>query len=812
MNAKARTFIAVSALLAANLGMPARVGAEIRDIPHPFILLTREEATAIRKRIDTEPLARKQYERMKAIETASSRYRRTLFNLFNYLVMGDKVAGQAEKGDLLGFIGARPPLSTPGNPETGNAPWRDDRTLDALRYDILYDELTPEQRKGVEDTIRGYVEWFEKNPGPLVHAPRTGWLPNMQWPTAAGIHVLAAASKNEDLIRRTFETTGGWKWYFDRYIADGQFYMEEFGKYYSNIGSMILWCQALDKLGLDSLGWGYAGKPQPEVGKVGGATMGRFLAMLITAGYPRINRADGTPDYISVTMGDAGDARILSGYFPTPTKIKDGKPVEPVSPWSGGNPYWGGGTMNGMIAATRQPIPKMMQPLWWEAGHRKFPDAGFDYFLAQMREPGEDLYFPSFYFGLGPIDPAKVKPPSVKSFVAPERGFALLKAEESPAYWESPKPAVSLQFGMYYVHYVHDCFSILQYVADNRVIYTRQGRMIGGYAGGDPCRDSVRGQGSGVVVDSAQAQDIDSGEEGIRNERLRHLFTPLAKFVAISTKPMSARNQTTNTDWFASHMGIYHNVAQERCLALTDDYLFDVSCLRSTGDRVYDWHVQSQGQFVGADQAPWSDSADLANGRFWFAGSGTPPLNVRAKDVGDAAWFQSVVQAGGGDQAVGVRVAMLGGAGTVLYALTLPGCDTNRHSTLLVRRKSPSTTFAALHEPFKGGLQGYKVERLDRIVENDAGIVVAIVGKMGSGINDRIAVRTGATPDRSDTLTGADESFTFTDFAWARIGAESVDAWGRIDGLRLKVNGRPILKLNGQKTEAIVKDGILTYP
>src|SRR5207253_807186 len=68
--------------------------------------------------------------------------------------------------------------------------------------------------------------------------------------------------------------------------------------------------------------------------------------------------------------------------------------------------------------------PKMIFPLWFEVAQQKWPQDRYDYFLAQMWPPGEDRYIPSLYFGLGPVDAAKVKPPPAPSWVAPERGVA----------------------------------------------------------------------------------------------------------------------------------------------------------------------------------------------------------------------------------------------------------------------------------------------------------------------------------------------------------------------------------------------------
>jgi len=717
-------------------------GTAALAVEHPCMLWTKSEAAAIRQRIETDAAAKKQYERMLEMEKGGKQGGNPPWlNLFKYAVLGDKAAGEAEKQQLLRFIGTRPPVAVAGNPESSNAPWREDRTLDALRYDVLYEELTPEQRKGIEDTIRGYVKWHRDNPGPWKYNARTGWLPNMQWPTAAGTHVLAAALGDEAVVKDIFESSGGWQWFFDNYLVDGRFYMEEFGKYYSNIGAMMLWGEGLQRLGLGKYGFGYTGK--------GGATMRHFLNMLIYAGYPRLKRdAGGTHDFLAFTMGDAGNANILIGYNADGT--------------GGHTTWWGGGRMNGAIR-------KAMQPLWWEMGHRRWPADGYDYFLAQLRKPGEGVYLPSLYFGLGPIDAKKVTPPAARSFVAPERGFAMLRAEESPAYWESPKPAVGLQFGMYYVHYVHDCFAILQFVAHNRLLYNRLGAVGSGYAGGDPWRDHVRGLGSGVVVDGRRAQPVDGGEAGTKNHRIRQHFAPSVKFVAIRAK------------------GIYPGIEQERALVLTDEYLLDVFQLTGTQPRVFDWHVLTP---ANVSDGAWEPAAS----------DNTKPhlTDVRTRNAGDQTWSVTLPQPDG----IGVRVWMLGEAGTTLFAGHPPGVPTNAPATqLIAARQKPATTFVALHEPFENNKP--QLREFARLAQTDHAVAARVTSEEFS---DRVLV---ATTEQPVTLAGDSESFTFAGFAHIRVTDRLVTVTGNINALKLKVTGTPKLLLNSRETDATVASGFL---
>lgn len=724
-------------------------------VKRPFLLWTKEEAAAIRHRIETDPIAKRQYERMAA--TSISKGNPTLWNLFNYLVINDRAAGEQEKAKLLEFIGKKPEPMTWENVDLKNFTWnvgmpsagdrhqRDEQTLNTLRYDMLYDLLTPEERTGVETAMRAYIQ-FHLDGAPPRHPDfaytRVGWLPNMHWPRPIGTHLMAVALQDEQAIAAMFNSDGGWKWFFDEYVTDGRFYNEEFAKYYSNIGTMLIYCEALERLGLGQYGYGYTGK--------GGATMKNFLLMPITVGFPRVD-VPGRTYFPAVTMGDASDFFVVD------------------SPHGAGQTprWWSNSHMNG-------PLPKLQAPGWYEIGHKRWPDARFDYFLAQMRQPGEDLYLTSLYFGVDPIDPAKVTPPPAPSYVARERGFALLRAEESPAYWESPKPAVALQFGMYYVHYVHDCFALLNYVAFNRPIYQRMGAAQKGYAGGDVWRDHVAGQSSGVVVDGLKAQPVDNGNEGTRNQRIREHLSGSAKFVACRAA------------------GIYPEVDQERALVLTDRYLLDVFWLHSDKPRVYDWHVLSAGRVVAPER--------------WQPATVQKPVITEQQsfDAGAEAWSVVIHQHESSDQVGGVRVRQWGEPGTTLTQGRPPIKPEEMGVKLMASRTAASTVFVALHEPYNGPAAQAPATPFTRIVQNDAGLVAAVG-------NDRVMLALADGAGQSQTLAGGGERFTFTDFGFVRITPDAVLVEGNVTGLALRVVGSPRLIVNDQETPAVIADGILKW-
>lgn len=753
-------------LLVAVLAGPA-VRAEMKDVPHPFILWTKEEAKAIRNRIDNDPLARKQYEKMAATEI--SRVNPTWWNLFQYLVMGDEAAGNAEKTQLLKFIGRVPdPMTaefkaklddalkevggdwdkiwTRGNSSVSDAHQRDEQTLNTLRYDVLYDLLSSEERTGVQTAMRAYIQFHldgAKPRHPDFRYTRMGWLPNMHWPRPIGTHLMAVALKDPKAIEAMFQSDGGWKWFFDSYVTDGGFYNEEFCKYYSNIGTMMLYGQALERLGLGQFGFGYTGK--------GGATMRQFLAMPLKVGFPRVN-FHGRSRFIGVTMGDAGTFELFNWR----------KPADVVPQW------WSTAHMNG-------PLPKLQAPGWYELGYKHWPEDGYAFFLAHMRAPDEEVYLPSLYFGVPPIDPKKTAPPAAPSYVTRERGFALLRADESPAYWESPAPAVAMQFGMYYVHYVHDCFAMLNYIANNRVIYERMGMVKKGYAGGDPWRNHVNGQSSGVVVDGLRPAYVDGGEEGCKNQRIREHLAGPAKFVACRAR------------------GIYPDVDQERAFILTRDYLCDIFWLNSDKPRVYDWHVMSAGHV--ASPGNWGPVKTEK----------VVITNQQSIEVGKKPWTAVIHQNASPDQGGGVRVAMLEeNTDTVLTQGRPPITDAEMGVKLIASRTASSTMFIALHQPYDGPAANAPAARFSRIGQTDGAVAV--------GVNhDRVLFSHADSAGKEQTVTGDGESYTFTDFGFIRVGNDTVEVTGSVTAAKIKVTGNPKLVVNGTAQSAKISGGMLTW-
>jgi hypothetical protein len=349
-----------------------------------------------------------------------------------------------------------------------------------------------------------------------------------------------------------------------------------------------------------------------------------------------------------------------------------------------------------------------------------------------------------------------------------------LRAEESSAYWESPAPAVAMQFGMYYVHYVHDCFAMLNYVAFNREIYKRMGIVGTGYAGGDPWRDHVNGQSSGVVVDGLKATYVDGGNEGCKNQRIREHLAGPAKFVACRAK------------------GIYPGVDQERAFVLTDQYLLDVFWLQSDKPRVYDWHVLSAGKVVAPDgwQPATVQKAVLTD--------------QQSLEAGDKPWTVVIHQHESLDQVGGVRVAMLDEAGTTLTQGRPPIGAKELGVKLMASRSKPATVFIALHQPYTGPAANAPAAVFTRLAQTDSAVAFAVG-------NDRLLYAYAGGAGQEQTLAGNGESFTFTDFGFVRVGKDKVEVTGQVKSGQVKVTGNPKLIVNGTERPYKSASGMIIW-
>ena len=883
-----------------------RAAAAPADVQHPFILWTREEAAAIRKLIGTEDWAKRKYEQGFASPVEDYSRQPPVKNLFRYLVMGDQQAAEAERETLIGFIN-HPTLKK----DVWDWQWHHaDTWQQGLRYDILQDQLTPGQRKALSDTLRIFAKFA------IEEEPLRGFLSYGRHP---GEHVLSLALKDPRVVANVFACRNGIKDFVDN-LGDGYFCPPALS------GHILLWAQACERLGLNEFGYGYTGP--------NGGSIRKYLEGLIHTGFPRIDIPGGMPYYARLSPAGKGgaqshgpfprgvfDSPIVIGYLPAapaapPARGKGAAPsTGPAEPrWLGGQEEWVGVGAAGIYAGDRG-VHRMNTPLLFELAHRKWPDAGFGYFLAQMRAPDEEKYYPSLYFGLKPIDPRASQPPAVRSVVNARHGFAMLRAEESPAYWESPAPVAVLNGGTAYTGGAGP-LALDDFYAFNRPLYTTP--MVSNPRDAGAWSVSARAHNT-VIVDNLQYETAIEKDQYVRRTRwpqsvgqlpIRSARDGLVKFASVRAKSTEVRRPNEAGEATKVKLEVWPDTDVERAVFLTRQYLLDVYRLASDKPRQYHWLLHAVGKPVPDAPSEWKSSQDLdrdlrdsrgddstcldAKGKTRFVkGSGAPPSfrfdQQWSRAAGEAPWSLAVVQsepppypapsARAGtlmksplpdawfNRGIGVRITMLGQPDTTVYharpvevswrapqprlgkepppdpdkkvdeiEMLPPGTDPKAKPpggegvtdpkvkleaaetplfdpavggvTIVAARKADKTIFVTLHEPLENARS--RLATFRRIQQDDRGVAVAIAGADGSGVNDRVMVRLGDDPDQPITLAGDGESFTFSDRAYIRIAADKVEASGPLTAMKLKVQGRPVLILNGNQTPAKVADGVMT--
>jgi len=763
---------------------------------HPYFLWTKKDVAEIRQRIETQPWAKKAYDEML---TTQDKQGDEIRNLFRYAVMGDKAAGDIERKNLAKWVKAPDPLGA-------SIEWR------ILAYDVLYNDLTAEERTAIEERLKRYIT-YANEPGMAYNAKlfnnavnyarydgengrytRTNWLPNIIWPWKTSSNLAALALGDEGLIRETWSTPASMKWYFDEYLADHGFYMEEFGKMVATPGAMLMYAMGARNIGLDDLGFGYTGK--------GGATMRGHIASVIDITYPQIDLGSSRPMFPQVTIGDLRpyppfQYTTVRGYY------ADGKGGDALWVQAGA---WGGTTRGNSQQWDGDKTEKLSTRQWFEIGHRFWPDAGFDYFLAQMRGPNDDRYYPQLYWNIDPIDPAKVKPPVRKSAVWQGRGMAVLRHDETASAWTSPAPMAALRFTNEYAHHVNDQLALAGYMAFNRMILVNP-KVDPSYAFG--FSRSVRSHCS-VMVDGHIKVD-DWGKTGSIEPKFtddcktRELFTPEVKFVAARTTQR------------------YPGVDETRALFLTGEYMLDIFNCTSDKPRAYTWLTHTYG-VATPDDGVWRESKELADlipqltDERSLATDGKPWSIIarqvkRADEIADHplpdAWF---------DRKVGVQIRMLGEPGTTAFLTRTPHPRSGQADkpaarpivdgiTVVATRQANATTFAALYEPFENDTR--RIESFERVAQSSDAIAVSVRGK---GFSDRLLVRYGEKAADPITLEGNGERFVFVGQAYLRVSNDTVTVRGDVREMTLRIgDAKPKLLLNGKTAKATISDGVLRY-
>jgi len=823
----------IIALLAAAVS-PAF--AAPRDTEMPFILLSKKDLPALKKRIETEAWAKKRFEQ--DILNNDARDGSCQRNLFKYLVLGDQEAGETEKKILLQFINL-PTLEK----DTWDWQWHHaDVYQHALRYDALADLLTPAERKGVEDTLRKFARWG------IEEEPLRGFASYGRHP---GQHIAALALRDPRLIRGIFNAKGGMKDTLDN-VLDGHFMPDSVNHLNTTWTHLLLWCLACERLGLDEIGFGY-------VGKNGGSVKGIFEGIVKT-GLPRMH-VPGHGDLIGkATFGQtlvtpSGDDKKVSfpwQIFPSPLGAFSTTGLPQRSGWqvASSAAYYSGDVT----------VSRMNLLLAFEIVHKKYPDIGLGYFLTQQRAKGDDKYIPSLWSGLDPIDPASVAPPKLASLHAPQRGFAMLRATEGDAYWSSESPVLIMNMNRGYRGWAGDTMSIHALYAFGRPIYLQSGDR-------DPWADqwSPSGRaGNSVMVDNFQYGKRVQGMRWVTYTKYpmanapvtsRAAFDPLVKFVSARSSIGEIEVRDREGKPVKEELAIFPGTTFERAFMLTDTYLLDVFQAKSTEPRDFHFILHTLGEAKPDNPAAWQASTKLTEriGPPDPQNPGFKYLDEKSLDPGDKPWSlrtlqtcalpdpaKSALGAAWYARQVGVNITMLGEPGTTVFtarpaelerkagAKADPFAEVEKRPEdvaeefiessslkpgevggvmIAAHRKAQATTYVTVHEPFEKNT--LKLKTIERLLQTENAVGVSVRGD--AGIDDRLFVRIGDKPGEVATFSFGDESIAFADRAFIRRSPTEIRVSGPVTGLRLKVAGTPRLVLNGKEAPAQVSNGTLIY-
>lgn len=779
--------------------------AGVKDTERPFLLWTEKDVQRIRTTIESEPWAKKAWADLRSNRDNEVKPFR---NLLNYAVFGDEKAGQVEKRKLMKMVNSPVPQ--------GMAQW-----INCIRYDQLHGLLSSDEKAKCEKVFRNYIRLaiherdildpnvfndsrnFSRYDARKYN--RYNWLPNIIWPRKVSANLMAVVLRDEKLIRETWKAYGSMKWYFDHYLADKGFYMEEFGKMGSTPGAMLIYCRGLDRLGLGEMGYGYTGG-RDESGV--GASMRGHIESLIDLGYPMVELHSSRPHFPRVTIGDLRQSDSWQRFGFSSAAFQQSNVMGYLARGRGGQKRWTAlGAWGGEIRGNHPQwdgyvnfTPKMLQPMWFEIAHKRWPDAGFGYFLAWMRGPDEDRYIPSLFFGLEPIDPDQVQAPPAPSAVWPERGIIMLRAKQDPEYWTSPKPAVSMRTATPYAHSARDSFAIAGFYARKRpILLNRQTSRH--YARG--WSRSARSHNTIIVDDAEPAHTTDV--------ITRSHFGRTAKFATAASRK------------------IYADVDLSRSLVLTDAYLLDVTSGNS--DRLREWTLLIHALGVARPGTPdaWKPDdlpgklAGLENSRRLDPGSGTWRLKALqhcaledpSKAKLPAEWYR---------RGVGDLITVLGRTGTEVYLARTPRGDRWHRDeegkkvkldypaeiggiTLAVRRKAPGTRYVVLHQPFENN--EVAPAKLQKLAEDDNAVLLSVRSDK-QNLNDRILLDSSAEPRKRTLVVGSDR-FTFTGYVFLRSGSGEILAEGNLHGLKVQVSRSTKLVVNGQQVLTDLTDGVLTW-
>jgi hypothetical protein len=780
---------------------------------HPNLLLNREEIAEIKTKIDKYPWARQTFEHIKAEAALDAdggnqwRIPTRVAPAMMYALTGNPKYAKPAREHVLERLKE---LSDK------NCPWQWSRGVqEAILYDLIYDTFNEADRQKIEDAFRtiGRLEMD------LAESGFQTW--NMKWVEHWNVAMMGYVTGDRQLIdyglndpgggttsgkgyaRYDPKKYGGFHQVIERNVKDATWH--EPPEYLFNAISYPFFTIALAAKHYDGTDLYHWRAPN-------GNSLSALFPRWIDLTFPAEETGVPGGTFRVANYGDGGTTAwrdlflVNSPWQMAPWKSPAG-PIPPEEVWSA----------QGML----------------EIAHGLDPRPSFAWFLKQPAQ--RDGFFcntgggflglsrPALAYGR-PLDDAPASPPPAPSSLLPKAGLAMLRADESPAYWHGKGLACFFMMG-------EPEFRSHRHCDDYQIVLHGKGRLlypdlnVWNYE-----NDKEIGWTHRAIAHNTLA--VDGASNVAASYTHRHDFSPDVKFISAQGAPFERREGIA-----ASPVGPQtwpKKVTLSRALFLTKEYLADFFWATSPSEHVYDWALHGFGR-LEYDRQKFRSSQDLAPYKW---------IKDVARQTTDGTWSVQWVQQGAGvvkgmptsrhtdawfTTQVGVKMWMLGAAGTAAYVgegpllvsdlekgmAQRPQDPEGRLPMVVARRQVTGTLYAALHEPVLLRDKGKPVDQprirsFELVAQTADAIAVKIVGP---DYVDYAMIGFGNPLDEKREITlkspSGSESFTFRIYAYLRCRGIDIVARGNLVGFDMGDGGAgpsPMLTLNGRPVTVMVED------
>jgi hypothetical protein len=793
--------------------LPATAAAQVK---HPNLLLNRQEIAQMQAKMAKYAWARQTFERIKA--DAEADFTNPHFNVptrvataLMYAITGEEKYAKRAREHVTENL--------KNYQEAKNYQWNRG-VLEAILYDLVYDTFSQQQRREIEEA-------FRKSGRLQIELAESGYQTwNMKWVEHWNVAMMGYVTGDRQLIAYGLNDPGGG-------LTSGKVYCAYDPKKYGGFYQVI-------ERHLKEGTW----HEPPEY--LFNAIYYPFLTLALAA-----KHYDGTDLYHWRAPNGNSLSGVLPRYidltFPAEQSGVPGGTFRIANYGDGGTTAWRDWFLvnsSWQLPAAAAPAPPRLPDEVYttqgmiEVAEHLDPRPLYAWFLSQPA--GRDRMFCNSgagFLGLGrpalaygqPLDDAPATPPPAPSSLLPNAGLAMLRADESPAYWHGKGLACFFIMG-------ENEFRSHRHCDDYQIVLHGQGRLLypdvntWNYENDKEVGWTHRSIAHNTLV-------VDGASNVAAPYTARHDFSPEVKFVAARGAPFEKQDGIG-----ASPVGAQvwpKKVVLSRALLLTKEYLADFFWATAPAEHVYDWALHGFGR-LEFDRQRFQSSQDLAPYR-WIKNvskcATTEPWSVEWVQT-SAGVLKGMPESRHTDDwfttQAGVKMWMLAAPGTSAYVgegpllvsdlqsgmSQRPQDPEGRLPMLVARRQAANTLYAALHEPVLFRDKGRPVDQarirsFELVAQTADAVAVKVIGP---GYVDYAMLGFGREADEKREIAlsqpASGESFVFHSFSYLRCRGNHIAGRGHLSAFVIRDGGAgsaATLSLNGQPAPVTAAEGKLRY-